>query len=157
MSLPPTAHLCAGCDEEALLPALVCLECSEGVNVDGSDAFVSYCSMACRDAHRADHQIDCDKRNARKHIYRAGDLMQSAFYHSRDCNYAIKITRLEKKEGILYYRNAGYPAGNNLFQTSPYKLTDDKEDAHALMSHLQCDQVLARFYKLSKKLLEGMD
>ncbi|CAK1365791.1 unnamed protein product [Cercospora beticola] len=158
---PPTGGTasntnCTACGAIAPRPHLTCFDCTEGVNVNGDVDSIQYCTARCRDVAAAEHKGDCEKRNVRKQIYRAGELLQSSFYKFQDLNFITQISQTKKEKDILYYYEVAPFRRTTVFETSPYKITSDANDAHAIMSIFRCDLALGTHFKLSKKLLGGI-
>ncbi|KAK6433483.1 hypothetical protein LTR95_010340 [Oleoguttula sp. CCFEE 5521] len=57
-----------------------CGGCSEGLTNDCDVCVTSYCSKACQQADWPTHKPECKSKNLRKQLYRAADVLQSAFY-----------------------------------------------------------------------------
>ncbi|GIZ47813.1 hypothetical protein CKM354_001089500 [Cercospora kikuchii] len=147
---------CSACGSAAPRPHLTCFECADGVDIQGAVSPIQYCTVRCRDVAATEHKGNCGKRITRTKVYRAGQLLQSAFYRSSSLNFLIKITQVYKSEDVLYFHQAELEERTTVFETSPYRVTQNANDAHAIMSGVEGEFALALQFELSKKLLSGI-
>lgn len=147
---------CSACDSAAFRPHLTCFKCTEGVDVNGHVDSIQYCTARCRNLAAVEHNSECEKRNIRKQIYRAGELLQSSFYRFRELNYMEEFSRVYKSNGVLYFHRVPLQERASVFERSPYDVARDSTDAHAIMSAGASELSLAIQFELSKKLLGSM-
>ncbi|KAF2208331.1 hypothetical protein CERZMDRAFT_101401 [Cercospora zeae-maydis SCOH1-5] len=146
---------CSACGCVASRPHLTCFECTEGVDVHGNPDSIQYCTASCRDSAAADHKSDCEKRNVRKQIYRAGELLQSSFYRLKELNFLMKVTKAYQSKGIVYFHQLPLARRTAVFETAPYDVASYANDARAIISLSKCEEALVTHFEFSRKLLGG--
>jgi hypothetical protein len=156
MSTPSNGAKCAACDKTAPLPSLICLDCIEGKDeLNQDEPHTRYCSSQCRDAHHEDHQSHCRKANTRKQIYRAGEMLSTAFNSFRGFTWDLNVVRVEKKKDVVYMYTEEYDPNGPLFFESPFDMDLEFNNQEAMLSYCACTDALRHFYNLSKNLLSG--
>ncbi|OQO13547.1 hypothetical protein B0A48_01776 [Cryoendolithus antarcticus] len=70
------AASCAVCGKDAKDR---CARCTEGLGSYGQVDITHYCGKDCQTTHWASHQGECKVKNARKQLYRAGDVLRRCF------------------------------------------------------------------------------
>lgn len=148
---------CAACGKNPPRPTLICGDCREGLYLNGRKDPTPYCNTQCRQLDHTNHQNQCDRANRRKQIYRAGQLLQSTFYHFRDLSFDLKIDRVEEHDRRMVLYDGEYPKtrGFNLYSL-PHPFTIGDKYGRAILSFQACTEASTHFYKLSEKLLTGV-
>ncbi|KAF7191883.1 hypothetical protein HII31_06928 [Pseudocercospora fuligena] len=148
---------CKACAKPTPLPALICFKCSEGKSSEGTSTYIKYCSVQCRTADQDEHAQHCKNQNVRKAIYRAGGLLKGAFHQMRLRAFDLKIASVEKKDGILYFKDDDYYGRDEFpFYNFPADTVKDQEDVQALLSYAFCNDAPVFLDALAKKALEGL-
>ncbi|CZT20358.1 uncharacterized protein RCC_06217 [Ramularia collo-cygni] len=151
-----TQPICSVCSREAPQPLLICFNCSEGTDSDGKISLTNYCGTRCRDGDDSNHAGICKLKNNRKALYRAGEILQAAFYIWREVAFDINIESVWKnEEGILCYREREYDSGVTLYRF-PDHLIPDSRDKVKILSFIACTDAQTHMFELSKRLLEGL-
>ncbi|OQO11172.1 hypothetical protein B0A48_05428 [Cryoendolithus antarcticus] len=73
-----------------------CSRRSEGVDVDGHPTSTWYCGTECQKAHWSIHKTECKSVNLRKHLYRAGDILQATFLAHTRTTWNYRIVNIER-------------------------------------------------------------
>nr|OQO26285.1 hypothetical protein B0A51_07199 [Rachicladosporium sp. CCFEE 5018] len=70
------AASCAVCGKDAKHR---CAKCTEGLVSHGQVDITHYCGRDCQTTHWTSHKGECKAKNARKQLYRAGDVLRQCF------------------------------------------------------------------------------
>lgn len=149
---------CTACLKSSPLPALICFGCSEGRDVQGRVQHSIYCSTGCAARDAEGHRDVCEKRNIRKQLFRAGELLHAVLYTFRRRTFDLNIARIEKRSDVLYIHDGKY---SNSQVHSPFFALSDKmvatqEDLQAILSFQICGDAVAWLSHMCSKLLESM-
>ncbi|KAM3417864.1 hypothetical protein BST61_g6084 [Cercospora zeina] len=157
------SNTCARCG--ATVPAarlVTCEHCKEGRDIDGTRSTIQYCSHRCRQSDTT-HPVECEARNIRKRLYRAGSILQSIFYAWRRTSFHRQIDQIEIVDGILYIsglarteqekKEAGIVPGP--FTLFPREMAGDDEQQKILLSWMGCNDVTQMSYQLVRNMLDG--
>ncbi|OQO11174.1 hypothetical protein B0A48_05430 [Cryoendolithus antarcticus] len=96
-SAEPAPSLCTVCGKDAKYR---CAECLDGLTIYGEPKITEYCGKDCQIAHWTSHKAICKLRNARKHVFRAGDVLRQIYE-------AHAALMPKEKESIRDQLNAG--------------------------------------------------
>ncbi|KXT15752.1 hypothetical protein AC579_1519 [Pseudocercospora musae] len=150
---PPTTGTCASCANSVPRPILTCFECGE----HGSSANTpAYCSTKCLSEDRDSHRGHCGQGNVLQSIYRAGDLLQSAFYLWRRLGFDVNVKDIRKSGEALTLKEeiSLVPHGQSILFDFPDHLVPEQNDKHKLLTFLACSDASAYMYELVKKALQ---
>lgn len=132
------ASVCAACGQPATNR---CVGCREGVDVNGDSLTTFYCSKTCQSGHWPTHKADCKTANARKHLYRVGDLGQQIFLQIRRATWTAVIDKVERVDGKLHVYEGEAQSDRRLVDF-PTELFQNKADEAAVLSHGASDVAL---------------
>ncbi|KAF7191793.1 hypothetical protein HII31_06838 [Pseudocercospora fuligena] len=150
-----TLDTCTSCAGSLPRPVLACFDCS-GNNINTSSP--TYCSTRCRSDDRDSHLKRCNQQNVVRSIYRAGELLQDAFYTWRRTAFDVNLRRIRKDGETLAIEEDVFlvPDGKSVFFDFPDDQLPDTNDKHKLLSFLSCSEASAWMYELVKKSFEGI-
>ena len=130
----PSNTQCAACGNGSA--TVTCTDC-----VDHRDdhAIVSptyYCDSACLDAHSSEHEATCQNPNKTTLLFRAGELLQQAFYEYRKIVFDAKIVRVQQQGNKLAVYETG--CGGSLLHPFPSNLIGEFQDECKLLAQEAC-------------------
>jgi len=148
-----TQTACAACGNSANKR---CNGCIEGINHAGAPSPTFYCSTDCQKAHWAKHKAECKLADARKQLFRAGELLQAVFYIFREIAFDILIASVWEKGGnkMHFYEKEWEGHEEPLFMFPADSIPED-HDRHALLTHHACGDALAYLHEFSLKVTKG--
>lgn len=132
-----------------------CGGCLEGVDHHGQPSPTYYCGKDCQKAHWTEHKNECKLANARKVLYRGGELLQKAYYAFREEAFDLLLCEV-RKEGRHLHVYEGVWEDRRVLVRYPHHLVSDPIDKQALLSHRACTDAVAHTYQLSRKIFEGI-
>ncbi|EME82121.1 uncharacterized protein MYCFIDRAFT_77588 [Pseudocercospora fijiensis CIRAD86] len=143
---------CASCADVVPRPILTCFECSAR-NAEAISP--AYCSTRCRSDHRDIHLRHCNQKDVLRGMYRAGDLLQSAFYLWRRVAFDMNVKSIEKVNDILVLHDdiTRVADGQTIFFKFPASMVPDAVDQKKLLSFLACTDGIGYMYELARRLL----
>ncbi|KAF2208329.1 hypothetical protein CERZMDRAFT_118785 [Cercospora zeae-maydis SCOH1-5] len=157
------SNTCSRCS--VAVPAarfVTCEHCKEGRDIDGTRSTVQYCSHRCRQSDTT-HPTECDARNIRKRLYRAGSILQSLFFTWRRISFHRQIDQVENISGTLYVsrlarteqekKAAGIVPGP--FTIFPSAIAGDDQQQKVLLSWMGCNDATQMSYQLVRNMLGG--
>ncbi|KAF7929591.1 hypothetical protein BELL_0068g00250 [Botrytis elliptica] len=121
-------------------------------------ATIYYCSEKCQVEHWKLHKSDCKAHQTKNLLYRAGEALQGIFYAFRQEMFNNKIVKVEHKDGKLYLVEGRYPkmrTNLDVLHEFPFKLLPSKEDRHAVLAHMACEDAVAWMQEVTEIFLEG--
>jgi hypothetical protein len=153
------SDLCARCGLDATDSILLCPHCIEGREIDGTPTITRYCRTHCLENDH-NHATECEARNIRKRLYRAGEILQSVFFIWREIAFHRNIYRVQRfgDEICLWQRPGGRVAeGESIgpFFDFPHHICHDDEEKKALLSWMACNNAPQMMFALSEILLRG--
>ena len=98
----------------------------------------------------------CDESKHRKHLYRAGKLLQSIFLGFRVVAYDIALLKIVKTGDGKIHLYEGTKRDELSLVEFPVAWLDDDKDRRAAMCYHACDEVLVNMHKMVAKMLEGL-
>lgn len=149
----PTTNKCAHCGKDA---KQCCSRCNEGVNVDGITSPTYYCGKECQTADYPAHKKICSNANARKQLYRGGEVLQQVFYAYREAAFDFVFSNLKKiEDGRLHIEEPTHVEGSGPLYRFPGHLVDNQQDKAALLTFLACTDGVGYMFELTKKVVDG--
>lgn len=149
-----SSDLCARCGLDATDSILLCPDCIEGRDINGTPTITRYCRTHCLETDH-NHAAECEARNIRKQLYRAGEMLQSVFFIWREIAFHRNIYRVQRfGDEICLWQ---FPGGESRppFYAFPHHTCHDEEEVKALLSFMGCNHAPQMVFELSKKLLAG--
>ncbi|SMY26849.1 unnamed protein product [Zymoseptoria tritici ST99CH_1A5] len=161
-SLQHTNDSCAACGQRSPRPLLVCTDCADGVGDDGTPTPTVYCDKVCRKANNRDHTKLCSAKNDRKELYRAGEILQAAFYIWRETAFDMKAAQISKatrkpRKDYLVLQEGDYDVKpHGPLYTLPKVEHLNNNEKNAVLTCSACTDAMIYLHSLSKKLLAGI-
>ena len=143
---------CAACGKPA---SRLCSGCIEGVDVDGNLSQTVYCNVDCQKTHFPEHKTFCRHSNARKQLYRGGQLLQKAFLTFAEIGNSSMVSDVWHQDGkinVMFPLSVKEPGPLFRFQTD---LFPDEKHKQAMLAFQGCRQALGYMHELMKKVLKG--
>jgi len=149
-----TDSQCAACGTPATTR---CTGCTEGLDPKGDLCPTYYCAKACQVAHWDHHKRQCKLANARKQLYRGGELLQTIFYKYRGQFFDLKIDKIHKPEDTdtIFATETRKQKGEFLFPF-PVSLVKDERDKKALLAWSACEYGVVYLFNLVQHVVRGM-
>ena len=145
-------HTCANCGKPAARP---CKGCEDAPRMNGEQIpDVYYCSNDCQTAHFSAHKAICEKLGMRRTLFRAGEVIQQAFFNYREHCYESKLSAKATNNNVTYLHEESpeaYQIGGNF----PDHLFPDDNERAAALSLNACVDSLAYTHKLIAGALRG--
>ncbi|KJX93478.1 hypothetical protein TI39_contig4309g00010 [Zymoseptoria brevis] len=161
-SLQHTNDSCAACGQSSPRPLLVCTDCADGVGDDGTPTPTVYCDKVCRKANSRDHTKLCSTKNDRKELYRAGEILQAAFYIWRETAFDVKAAQISKatrkpRKDYLVLQEGDYDVKpHGPLYTLPKVEHLNNNEKNAVLTCSACTDAMIYLHSLSEKLLAGI-
>lgn len=181
MTTTHAKNSCTNCRKLITEPPIpiICPNCSEGRDIDGTPSTIRYCSALClesdtKNLDQQQHHIDdCKARNIRKELYRAGDFLQKVFYIWTEIAFRYDVVRVERVEERIYLshrsgseedeeedgreEDATGGGGEGPFYAFPFEICKGEDEMKALLSWMACNDAPQMVLELSRKVLGGED
>lgn len=144
---------CAHCGNYA---ALKCSGCKDIPREENDSGHITlYCNIDCQKSDWPSHRRICKHLQAKKLLYRAGDMLQKAWLAYREGSYDRNVIKVDKigEALFVYHGNEDVPDGTQF--PFPNHLMDDPRDKQAVLCHLTCFESLAYMYNVTKDMLQG--
>ena len=172
---------CAHCGNYA---ALQCSGCKDIQREENAPQHVTlYCNIDCQKSDWPSHRKICKHLQAKKLLYRAGDMLQKAWLAYREGSYNCNVIKVDKigEALFVYHGNEDVPHGmhnHNVIKVDkvdealfvyhgdedvppgtqfpfPNHLMDHPRDKQAVLCHSTCFESLAYMYNVIKDMLQG--
>ena len=137
----PARLFCQGCDYDE----------EQGIRTS-----TWYCGKVCQGQHWGSHRSLCLKRQRLNQLYRAAQIVQSAFYCFREKMFDCKIIAVEVTEDEIRLHPGTYHETESVCQPFPEQLISDPAVREAALSYWSCNESLSWMHGLWRTLLEGM-
>ncbi|TGO16259.1 hypothetical protein BTUL_0030g00450 [Botrytis tulipae] len=150
---PAMENQCAHCKAPAHKK---CTGCSSPLDEEAV-ATIYYCSEKCQAEHWKLHKSACKAHQTKKLLYRAGEALQEIFYAFRQEMFNNKIAKVEHKDGKLYLVEGRYPdmrTNLDVLHEFPFELLPSKEDRHAVLAHMACQDAVAWMQEVTEIFLK---
>lgn len=167
----PASKPCLYCDEPA---TLLCSSCKNtpfsSTAKSNSHPFEQtyYCNAACQKAHWRTHKPVCKALQQRRHLFRAGALLQRIFYLYRERTFDKPIARLERittrDRKLLRIHDRDCRADADfadpitqwgVMVPFPAEMCKSEEERMALLVHSACTEAVAWMHELVTTMLKG--
>lgn len=142
---------CAAC---GVASTTRCVGCIEGVDQYGRPLPTYYCTKDCQQRHWPKHRKDCRIANARKVLYRGGELLKTVWLAFREEAFDLRLSRVQRQGDKLHIYEGKYEDTEVLVRY-PQHLVSDPVEKQALLSHRACSDSSAYTYELVQKVFEG--
>ena len=134
-----------------------CTGCVEGLDSKGDLNPTHYCTKACQGAHWDQHKRQCKLANARKQLYRGGELLQTIFYKYRAQFFDFKIGKVHKPEDTdTVFAIETRKQKDELLFPFPASLVKDGCDMKALLAWSACEYGVVYLFNQVKHVIKGM-
>lgn len=144
---------CAHCGNYAALKCSGCKDIPREENASGHVTL--YCNIDCQKSDWPSHRRICKHLQAKKLLYRAGDMLQKAWLAYREGSYDSNVIKVDKigEALFVYHRNKDVPRGTQF--PFPNHLMDHPRDKQAVLCYCMCFESLAYMYNVIKDMLQG--
>ena len=149
---------CASCHKVA---AMTCKDCKDLPTKHGSGCSSTYyCSRDCQREHWKVHKQDCKAAKARRTIYRSANLIKALFYIYQETTFHWAYFTEIQKHGHLRIVFIDKPKSDvRKTMLVPFStvtdLVSDPHEQEAFLTHLSCNEAVARFSSMLTGMLKG--
>jgi hypothetical protein len=148
------AQLCCVCGKTAIMG---CSHCSEGRDNNGDVSVTCYCSRTCHAQDQDDHKSVCQIKNARKQLYRGGQLLQEVFLAFQEEIFLPDIHNIAiEGDKIVAFENDPPPSRPGPPFPFPSQLVHNMIDKAAILTFEASNVVTMVLLELIKTVLSGM-
>lgn len=124
---------CAHCGNYAALKCSGCQDIPKEENASGHVTL--YCNIDCQKSDWPSHRRNCKHLQAKKLLYRAGDMLQKAWIAYREGSYDSNVIEVDKI-GEALFGNEDFPHGTQF--PFPNHLMGHPRDNQAVLCHFTC-------------------
>lgn len=161
------SQLCGHCKKEAVTQS--CRYCYGAPGYDNEESVkTNYCNAACQKAHWDIHKEACKGFQARKILYRAGDMLQQIFYIYQKRKWAREIHKVKRQKDTLYqYKDYPVENCNTLFIYNPRHSDSSSltpfpnalflgdQEKESVLAYLCCHDSILSMHGMVKSVLQG--
>lgn len=144
---------CVHCKQKAILACSSCI--AAPVALSGLSETTWYCGVNCQKADWNKHKDICKSNQARRSLYRAGDIVQHIFYMYREKVFDKLVLSVERSEEHINTAIRYASDQDDFFVPFPDQVCFDDLDKQALLACWACADAVAYMHGLVKSLLRG--
>lgn len=134
-----------------------CNNCDEGLDRHGYPTVTYYCSHHAQwRGDDRDHDDDCGRANDRKHLYRAGRLLQGIFFEFCEANFFLDVHQAWVEDGKLRFKGEPVGAGKPPFYPYPNELIPG-DFKNALITWNRCVDAVGYMREIMNKAVKGIN
>lgn len=148
------SNTCSVCGEAASARCIACFDVKYPNKISAS---TFYCSKDCQTKGWPSHKKDCQAVQARKKLFRAGELLQEAFFATRAEAFDLKDAKVEKfSDGTLHIFDAPKLASSPTIGPISDKFGFDTKTKQAILSWNAGNDVFhSMILELGRKAFKG--
>ena len=150
---------CRSCGEFAQLS---CIGCKGLPAARGNDTVQTrYCSKECQKEHWRTHRKDCKAAQGRRLLYRSASLVKALFYVYAEITFTWAYFRSVERHGpyrVVYLEEERSNIRNTMLVpfSTVTELVSDRKEQEAILSHLSCNEAVAKFGPMLANMIKGM-
>lgn len=154
MSAPATPPvICVHCKQKAILACAGCIAVPAAAISFCETTW--YCGMNCQKDDWSRHKKICRQGQARRSLFRAGEIVQRTFYMYREKVFDKFVLSVERNEDHIKMAIQYAFKQDEFFVPFPDEVCVDDADKQALLACWACADALAYMHGLVKSLLRG--
>ena len=158
---PHPAHGTGKCSKCGKIASLICNGCKGLPAARGNSTIVTwYCIKVCQTEHWPFHKKECKAAKTRQLLYRVANLTKELFYIHSETTFAWAYFKNIDSYGSIravYVDQKKSDERKTLLVpfSTVTDLVSDKKEQEAYLSHLKCNEAIARFGPLLAGRLKG--
>ncbi|KAL8694685.1 MAG: hypothetical protein Q9218_000696 [Villophora microphyllina] len=156
---PQEPDKCCRCGKGAQAVCIGCKGCP--AQHDNRKVFTRYCSKECQKEHWKVHKLDCKAAQTRRILYRSANLLKALFYVHQEFAFTWAYFDKIERHGrfrLVYIDQEKSNARKTLLIpfTNITNFISDPHEQEAFLTHLSCNEAIARFGPMFAEMLKGI-